>query len=94
MITKKMFCEITIREFLDKLEKNPFDNWRDITEGYAYQSTSVGLAMKYLGLIKSGQTLDYLASRAGIYKMYIDKEKAETNILTFREILDMLPEEL
>lgn len=89
-----MFCELVIKEYLGNLEKNPFNNWRDISEGYAYQSTCVGLAMEHLGLKLSNQTLDYLISRAGIYEFYADEKEGKAHILTFREMLDMLPEEL
>jgi len=88
VITKNMFCEITIDEFLSRENKNR-DQLVDID---SYRSTSVGLAMRHLGLISDCFVLKYLQTRSGIFKIY--SNPIQVGILTFDEMLSLLPDEL
>lgn len=82
MITKKQFCEHIIAEWCDSHGmQNPPE------ETYITQSSSLGVAMEHLGLIKDQAMLKYIQDRAGIYLL-----TKNGGHLSTRELLEMLPE--
>ncbi len=90
MITKRIFCISIIAEYLSK--NHIKCSWKDISESEILKSSSLAVAMEYLGLLKSQTMKEYAESRDGIFKLCIDEEASETNILSTREMIDLLPE--
>lgn len=86
MMTKNQFCKMLIRNF-EKTEGHK------ATESDIVCSSSLGVAMDHLGMIKNRDDSDYVSSRGGICYVYWDEEKQGTAILTTRELLDFLPDE-
>lgn len=85
MMTKTDFCQMTI----DKWKRD--NNVDEVTEDDVFQSSCLGIAMDYLGLIKDKHIKEYLSSRGGIFfTHYINPIKS----LSFRELLELLPEEI
>ena len=101
MITKKQYAYYLIDKF-KRLNDIPAEVQPDMLVEYVFQSTTLGLALEYLGIINPESYPDlceYLSNRGGIAINYIDRnadgeEKLKFNILTIREMFDLLPEEL
>lgn len=88
MISKKQYCEIIIEDFC----RSENISRKQLCEGDIYKSSSLGVAMEYLGLIKKPSNLKYIASRAGIVDTYFNPEEKVINTLTVRNMLSLLPE--
>jgi len=86
MLTKKEFCEYIIYDF-KRSEKV-----KSVTENDILKSSSLAVAMEYLGLIENKEMQDYAASRAGCQILFADKQ--EPKMLTTRELLNMLPDDI
>lgn len=89
MMTKAQFCRKTIEDFCRDEEKD-ID---DLTESDCLKSTSVGIAMEYLGLIHDEILREYLSSRSGCFVgPYYDTKTQKVCTISFREFLSFLPE--
>lgn len=88
MMTKRQLCKAVLESFcLTGNIRVPFDqvNW----DSFALQSSRVAVAASYLGLL-SKEMDAYAAHRGGV--LYITRDGEENAILTFRELLELLPE--
>jgi hypothetical protein len=79
---------MTIKDFKTK------NNLSEINDECVFQSSSLGVAMEYLGLIKDENIKSYIKSRSGLMLNYFDDKNKKVHILTFRELLNLLPERL
>ena len=73
MLTKKQFANAIIREFAIKhLRQNIKDiDVAKISEDYAFDSSSLAVAMEFLGMLKSKAVKEYAKQRAGmIFQSY------------------------
>jgi hypothetical protein len=84
MLTKKQACKSIVEEFLDHA------GYVEIEESHAMQSSSLAVAMEYLGLLTSKEMKDYASTRAGLFMCANDGE--EVKVLTTREFLALLPD--
>ena len=84
MITKKQLCKKIISEFEE-------ENGRIPNSGDIFSSSSLAVAMEYLGLLADKRDLDYASERGGHLLSFYDKETGEYSILSTRELLDLLP---
>lgn len=99
MITKRQFCMNQIRKFIADNSLDMEFYMEDMTKLIPYigSSTTLGICLEYLGVItKESYPEDYayLAERGGIFQVGYDEKTKEANILTTREFLNMLPEEI
>lgn len=102
MITKQQYARNVVDRFkkyiTDTLKAVGFDNKEYTDESlvkFIHTSTRLGIALETLGVItheKYPDEYEYLQSRAGIMEVYADKDT--TNILTMREFIAMLPDEI
>ena len=97
MFTKKDYAEYLIKNHLNETRVNisirdEIDYESLVNE--VYGSTSLGLALQYLGYIKDPVMNAYLNERGGTEKIVtiFVNGKADTKILTVREMFDLLPE--
>lgn len=90
MITKKQFCKHIINEFIRDYELSSFE----LNDGYILQSSSLAVAMEYLNLIKDKKMKEYASNRGGTFISYMDFDNKEFGILSTRELLNLLPEEI
>jgi hypothetical protein len=79
MITKKQFCEIIIKKL-----HNPR---HEIMDSSVYESPNIAVCMECLGMIKSDEAKNYASQVSGIF-LTADND----NILTIREMINILPE--
>jgi hypothetical protein len=84
MITKKQFCKKVISDFEE-------ENGRLPNSGDIFSSSTLAVAMEYLGLLTDNRDLNYAAERGGHFLSFYDKETGEYSILSTRELLDLLP---
>jgi len=101
MMTKEEMCIAVVREQLgwnyDK-ELKGF-NEEAITD-LCIQSTTMGIALEKLGYLndeKYDSIREYLSNRGGIFKIFtkaVEGKDPVTHCLTFRELLDLLPDTL
>ena len=86
MITKKQFCEHIVNDFCEtncvRKEK--------LTDAHCTQSSSLAVAMEFLGLIKSKSIKEYTETRSGDFITHYDN--GIFVFLTVRELIKMLPE--
>lgn len=99
MITRRQFCMSQIRKFIadNSLEMDFY--MEDMTRLIPYigSSTTLGVCLEYLGILTKKdypEDFNYLASRGGVFQVGYDEKSKEVNILTVREFLAMLPEEI
>ena len=90
MISKKQYCELVIEDFCNSEEINR----EELTEVDIYKSSCLGVAMEYLGLIKDPSNLEYISTRAGIADTYVNADERVINMLTVRDMLSLLPDEV
>ena len=104
MLTKKEYAMSVVNKFTNELRNNQnvIENCNlDSLVKHVYSSTSLGIALEILGVItkeKYPNEYEYLSNRAGIHAVGLPNfSKADkdpfVNILTERELYDMLPEE-
>lgn len=67
-------------------------NVKDVTENMIYESSSLAVAMEYLGMLTSETNKLYARNRDGVSLLYFDDDIKETAFLSVREILNLLPE--
>lgn len=82
MLTKKEYCESILEDYAINVG-------REINESDIYQSSSVAVAMEFLGLLETEEAKEYASSRAGTM-LLTNKGK----VLTVRELIAMLPNNL
>lgn len=83
-MTRKEKCLEVLRKYC----KNKGIKYEELSDDDCLKSSSVGIAMEYLGLIKSQEIMNYVSLRNGIVSI---EENLKIN--TFRDLLDSLPEE-
>lgn len=85
MMTKNEFCKYFITKFRNQNKREPIPT-------DAFSSTCLGLSMEYLGMLKDDPSIkEYLSNRAGLFINYYDKEKDDFISLSFRDMIDILP---
>lgn len=88
MVTKKQLAKMIMIDFAGseglRLE--------DINQGEIFKSSSLAVAMEYLGLL-DGNFTAYASERGGTILSCYDKENDEMLYLSTRELFDLLPEE-
>lgn len=95
MMTRKRYCEAVIRDYMYEYNvEDPKDLIPKI-----FSSSTMAIALQELGYINPTDTPtenEYTNSRGGIMKSYATKvgDDIQVEILTFREFLDLLPNEL
>lgn len=95
MISRKSYCKKIInREMMENCVETPEELVPMI-----YGSTTLGIALETLGYITKQshpEEYQYLQSRAGLFEAYSEKTEngVKVEILTLREFLDLLPEEV
>lgn len=82
--TRKEYAQHFVDEFVDKLGMDKF--YPDMI----YSSSSLAVAAEYLGLLQ-GEHLEYAKSRDGNVQVLVFKG-GSTKVLTFRHVLNSLPE--
>jgi len=88
MLTKREACLAVIGEFCVDNKIGPEDL---IADKHIFSSSKLAVAMEYLGLIEDRTLQEYAATRGGAVLYYFADE--DVKILTFRELLDLLPED-
>lgn len=91
MMTKRQYCEMIVHR---AIKENNFTPEEVIN--YAHSSTSLGIALEYLGFINPNDTPDlynYLQSRGGIVFVHYDEKTESSAILSMRELLALLPDD-
>lgn len=91
MMTKRQYCEMIIHNAIKEKNLTPEE-----VINCAYNSTSLGIALEYLGFINPTDTPDlynYLQSRGGIVFVSYDEKTESSAILSMRELLELLPED-
>lgn len=81
-MTKKQFCENIINNFC--LTEN-IDR-KNLSDHHITMSSSLAVAMEYLGLIKSNDMKMYAASRDGLSTMAIHKKTVREYLKTLEEV--------
>ena len=85
MINRTQFCNYLIKQFAEsegiKVE--------EVTEDMIRKSSSLAVAMEYLGKIQNPENQEYAATRGGIFILTDD-----ASILSVREMLSFLPTHL
>ena len=85
MINRTQFCNYLIKQFAEsegiKVE--------EVTEDMIFKSSSLAVALEYLGKIQNPENREYAASRGGIFILTDD-----ASILSVREMLSFLPTHL
>jgi hypothetical protein len=87
MISKKQLCQIILNDF-EKIEG------RKPTEADITSSSSLAVAMEFLGQLNNPMYKQYASERGGRLYMYIDEEKRGVSMLSVRELLGLLPDEV
>lgn len=87
MITKRDYANHVVIQFMND---NNITSREDLNR-YVMSSTSLGIALEYLGELDEGYK-DYIASRGGI--AIAVRDDAELRILSTRELMNLLPEDL
>lgn len=86
MITKKQYCKSIIEQFRHNEDLDV------VTECDIFKSSSLAVAMEYLGLLSSKKYIDYAKFRAGtVIHIYDEDIKSYYNLST-RELLALLPD--
>lgn len=95
MFTKNEFAHYLVQTFRSENEERTANVADSELEQFIYSSTSLGIALQQLGLIKNQQSNDYLNERGGILFLLIDQnvpEKSKT--FSIRELMSLLPDEI
>lgn len=86
-VTKTDFCWMLIERFLAE-EKLEFD---EITDGHISRSSSLGIAMEYLGMIDDSEMKEYIKHRSGCWDLLVS-EDGNHYVVTIRDMLNSLPD--
>ena len=86
MLTKTQFCNSIIHNYCSD------NNIIDLQESEILKSSSLAVAMEYLGLIKDPMMKKYAEERGGILFTYHDDVTRDCSMLTVRELLTLLPD--
>lgn len=87
MLTKREACLAVIGDFCVEQRIGP----EDLTDKHILTSSKLAVAMEYLGLIEEEDMKAFAAGRSGMILFHFADEDMKT--LTFRELLDLLPED-
>lgn len=91
MITKETACHFVLSKFASEelgMKPGNIDFSKIPQESVRYSST-VAVAMEYLGLLTEPEYMRYASTRSGI--IYVPSSESElTPIISFREFLDSL----
>jgi hypothetical protein len=90
LISKKQYCELIIEDFC----RSEAINREELKEGDVFKSSCLGVAMEYLGLINDQEILEYVATRGGVLDTYVNAEEKVINVLSTRDMLSLLPDEV
>ena len=93
--TKKDFCIEIIEKNHPEFKEMENEEIKNKASLWATQSTCTGIALEYLGYLEDEEMRMYLSSRGGILNVeeIIDQNgKVDYEIISFREVLDKLPE--
>ena len=97
MITRKHYCQNVL---MDAMRKYSVADPK-VLISHVYESSTMGIALVELGILTEEENVleyEYLSHRAGIMSSYSDYDaetgEVTTEILTFREFLDLLPKEV
>lgn len=88
MITKTQFCNYLVEQYR---KDNSIHDVEHIHEMMCYSSSCLAVALEYLKKIESPEIKAYAASRDGLY-ITTPNDNNGIDILTVREVLNMLPE--
>ncbi len=86
MMTKKQACLAAIERFATA------EGVKVVTENDILKSSTLAVALEYLGRITNPELQEYAKSRNGSVWLYWDTETKQPVSLGFREILNLLPE--
>lgn len=89
MLTQKQYCKSIIENYCNS-NQTEVDK---ITREDIIQSSSLAIALEYLGLLTDPQMQEYTKTRAGFVAAYYDASKRETASLSVRELINLLPNE-
>ncbi len=87
MMTKEIFAKMLIQKFCEE-EEIPRE---ELKEFDILKSSSLAVAMEFLGLLKDKELKEYAFSRGGTIFSFYDKESKEVYMLSTRDLLEMLP---
>jgi hypothetical protein len=94
MYTKKEMCELYLRSIAKEYMKmNLPINLEDIPENLVINSSIAGVCMEYLGLLKDPEYIKYTKTRAGTL-LVSTHEDGTLCVVSFREMIESLPEEI
>lgn len=93
ILNKKEFCYMVLAKHCEQENKTI----QELSPMDALQSTSIGIAMEYLGLLDEyPDTLEYLSDRGGVVFTFPGKVPGvgqfEPRVMGMREILSLLPD--
>jgi hypothetical protein len=90
MLTKKELCEAMLIKYAHaNLAMNGPIDLTKIPESVCMSSTTVGICMEYLGLIKDPSIKKYISHRGGVFMTTFDKEGNPT-VISFRQVLESM----
>ena len=98
MITKKQYCRSIVNRYkaeLKCLTEKEYTDRELVSE--IFKSTTLGIALEYLGVLDpkiDRVVLEYLSHRGGIKEVVFDQDLNESFILSQREFIEMLPDEI
>lgn len=94
MYTKKELCEFYLRSFAkEKLNMKVPIKLEEIPESFITTSSIVAICMEYLELIKNPELINYAKGRGGTL-LISSYEDGCPCIVSFRELIESLPEEI
>lgn len=101
-MTRKELCRIIINDFQHSYAKETNGRFCPPSElqRHISKSSSLAVALEHLGLISDERCLEYAKTRAGValigdgtdHKKNFNKENIQIMTLSYREILELLPE--
>lgn len=94
-MTKIQFAKSIVSSF--RINNEITNDVPDIDlESYVFQSSALGVALEFLGLIINEDIQEYVSTRAGCLYSYADtpegSSEPEIAFLTVRDILQLLPD--
>ena len=92
MLTKKEFCEATVRE---EMASMGIENFED-AHNHIYASSTLAVCLEYLGVL-TPEEKEYSSTRGGVFstfEVWEGKQFKDVKFLTVREIISLLPENM
>ena len=90
MLTKTQYAKSLIQNNARGESERILSGW--VTSDDVGKSSSVAVAVEFLGLTTDPLILDYCRSRGGYVSMYFNPDQNTCEILSARELLDILPD--